>query len=305
MVLNIVSKFQKGLAKTKSGLVDSITRAVNKARGIDQDLLAELEEILILGDVGVQTAENIIDDLREKSLANGYSTAETIITSLKEHLAQELVNAPVSSGTVLPRPYVISIVGVNGTGKTTTIGKLGHRLQLQGKKVLVAAADTFRAAAIDQLDIWAKRAHVDIVHTQPGADPASVAFDALRAAMARNVDYLLIDTAGRLHTKSNLMAELEKIHRVINRQIPGAPHEVLLVLDATTGQNGLAQAKKFASSVNVTGIVLTKLDGTAKGGIIFSIKKELNIPLRYIGVGEQLDDLEEFDPHAFIEALFH
>ena len=305
MVFNIVSKFQKGLAKTKSGLVDSITRAVNKARGIDQDLLAELEEILILGDVGVQTAENVIDDLREKSLTNGYSTAETIIAFLKQHLARELVNAPVASGTVLPRPYVISIVGVNGTGKTTTIGKLGHRLQSQGKKVLVAAADTFRAAAIDQLDIWATRAHVDIIHTQPGADPASVAFDAIKAATARNVDYLLIDTAGRLHTKSNLMAELEKIHRVVGRQIPGAPHEVLLVLDATTGQNGLAQAKKFASSVKVTGIVLTKLDGTAKGGIVFSIKKELNIPVRYIGVGEQLDDLEEFDPHAFIEALFH
>jgi len=196
------------------------------------------------------------------------------------------------------------VVGVNGTGKTTTIGKLANKLNSTGKKVLLAAADTFRAAAIDQLGVWASRSGVDIIHSQPGADPASVSFDALKAAIARDVDVLLIDTAGRLHTKTNLMAELTKIHKVLQKQSPEAPHQVFLVMDATTGQNGLTQAKQFAQAVNVTGLILTKLDGTAKGGIVFSIARELNIPVRYIGIGEGIDDLEEFDPESFVEALF-
>ncbi len=202
------------------------------------------------------------------------------------------------------QPTVISVVGVNGAGKTTTIGKLAHLHASRGRKVLLAAADTFRAAAAEQLEIWKDRAGVEIIPSQSGADPASVAFDSLKAAMARHVDYLFIDTAGRLHTKENLMAELEKIHKVLARQCPGAPHEVLLVIDATTGQNGLSQARRFAEAVKVTGLVVTKLDGTAKGGIVFSIARELGIPVRYVGLGEKIDDLQSFDPQIFVEALF-
>jgi len=304
-VLKVISKFRKGLEKTKAGLVDGINKVISSARRIDDDMLEEVEELLILSDVGVETAEKIIEDLRRKSKETGATDASEIINTLKEELVS-LFNQTGSEGinTDQKKPYVISIVGVNGTGKTTTIGKLAYRFRSDGKKVLLAAADTFRAAAIEQLEIWAKRAGADIVHTQAGADPAAVAFDAVKAAMARQVDILLIDTAGRLHTKTNLMEELAKIHRVLQKQIPGAPHETLLVMDATTGQNGLSQARKFAEAVNVTGIVLTKLDGTAKGGIVFSIIRELDIPVRYIGVGEQIDDIEEFDPNMFVEALF-
>lgn len=304
-MLNVISKFRKGLAKTKAGLVEGINRVVSSARKIDEELLEELEELLIMSDVGVETAERIIDDLRKKSKESGATDASGIIEKLKEELTELLRSSvPAKPDMESARPYVISVVGVNGTGKTTTIGKLANRFRADGKKVLLAAADTFRAAAIEQLDIWAKRAGVDIVHTQAGADPAAVVFDAVKAATARQVDILLIDTAGRLHTKSNLMEELAKIHRVLKNQIPGAPHEILLVMDATTGQNGLSQARKFAEAVNVTGIVLTKLDGTAKGGIVFSIIRDLKIPVRYIGVGEQIDDIEEFDPELFVEALF-
>mgnify|MGYP006282873229 FL=1 len=301
---NVFSKLSKGLAKTRAGLVDGISNVV-KGRRIDDDVLDELEEILLLSDAGVETTEKIIDDLRERAHKQGSVTEEEVISTLKADLVGLLQDAgPTEPIRINARPYVISVVGVNGTGKTTTIGKLANRFRQQGKKVLLAAADTFRAAAGNQLEIWAERSDVELVHSQPGADPASVAFDALRAAISRDVDVLLIDTAGRLHTKANLMAELSKIHNVLKKQIPDAPHDILLVMDATTGQNGLSQARQFAQAVNVTGIVLAKLDGTAKGGIIFSIINELNIPVRYVGVGERLDDIEAFDAESFVEALF-
>ena len=304
-MLKVFSKFQKGLVKTKSGLVDSIQKVVTKTKKIDEQVLEELEEALILGDVGLETTDVIIKDLREILKKNSLNDPESIINILKEELIKNLQDA--SSSTMnfdQHKPHIISVVGVNGTGKTTTIGKLARRFQADGNKVLLVAADTFRAAAIDQLNIWAKRSNVDIIHTQQGADPAAIVFDAIKAAMNRSVDVVIIDTAGRLHTKANLMAELGKIHRVLQRQIPDAPHDVFLVMDATTGQNGLSQAIKFAEAVNITGLVLTKLDGTAKGGIVFSIKNKLNIPVKFIGVGEQIDDIEEFDPTLFVEALF-
>ena len=303
-MLKLVSKLAKGLAKTKSNLVDGITRVVNQTSRIDEDVLEQIEEILILSDIGVETSEIIIDKIRSKSNELGSNTSESILDLVKQELISFFEQHSVSETPQNLKPQVISIVGVNGTGKTTSIGKLANIFQKKGNKVLLAAADTFRAAAIDQLDIWAERSQVDIVHNKPGSDPASVAYDALQASIARNIDILLIDTAGRLHTKTNLMAELEKIHRILKRQISDAPHQVLLVIDATTGQNGLLQAKKFAESVDVSGIILTKLDGTAKGGIIFSIVKELKIPVCYIGFGEKIDDLAEFDPEQFVEALF-
>jgi fused signal recognition particle receptor len=303
-VLNVFSKLTRGLAKTKNNLTSGISNVV-KGRRIDEDVLDELEELLILSDLGIETAEQIIDDLRERSRKEGAVTEDDVMAILKADLVKLFKEAehykPLEFNA---KPYVISVVGVNGTGKTTTIGKLANKLRHDGQKVLLAAADTFRAAAIDQLDVWANRSNVDLIHSQPGADPASVSFDALKAAIARDVDVLLIDTAGRLHTKTNLMAELTKIHKVLQKQSPEAPHQIFLVMDATTGQNGLSQAKQFAQAVNVTGLVLTKLDGTAKGGIVFSIARELNIPVRYIGIGESIDDLEEFDAEAFVEALF-
>ena len=304
-MLKVFSKFQQGLSKTRSGFVDGVNRVVSKTRRIDENVLEELEELLILSDLGIGTTEKIIDDLRDKSRLQGASSTQEIINLLKNEMTRMLQNVPQKEVDYsMHKPFVISVVGVNGTGKTTSIGKLAHRFHTEGLKVILAAADTFRAAAIDQLQIWSARANVDIVHMQPGADPASVAFDASKAASARKVDILLIDTAGRLHTKSNLMAELSKIHQVLGKQIQGAPHEVLLILDATTGQNGLSQARRFAESANVTGLVVTKLDGTAKGGIIFPIVQELQIPVRYIGMGEKIDDLEEFDAKLFVEALF-
>ncbi len=303
-MLNVFSKLSKGLEKTRSGLVGGISNVV-RGRRLDEQMLEELEELLILSDVGYETAERIIDELRQDARKQGVVSDEQVIELLKRDLVSVFEDFTDTRPLFFDQtPFVISIVGVNGTGKTTTIGKLAHRYVQQNKKVLLAAADTFRAAAGEQLSIWADRAHVDIVHHEPGSDPASVAFDALKAALARKVDVLLIDTAGRLHTKTNLMAELTKIHSVLKKQMPDAPHEVLLVLDAATGQNGLAQAKQFAQAVDVTGLILTKLDGTAKGGIVFSIVKELKLPVRYVGVGEQLDDLEEFDPKLFVEALF-
>ena len=285
--------------------MEGVNRVIAKTRRIDETFLEELEEVLILSDMGVDTAGQIIDHLRQKSQSEAAKDQEEIIRLLKAELIALLNTSQVGSGaSPITKPHVISIVGVNGTGKTTTIGKLAFRYRNSGQKVLVAAADTFRAAAGDQLSIWAHRAGVDIVQNQPGADPASVAFDALKAASSRDIDVMIIDTAGRLHTKSNLMAELSKIHRVLAKLSPEAPHEVLLVMDATTGQNGLTQARKFLETVNVSGMVLTKLDGTAKGGIVFAIVKELGIPVRYVGVGEQIDDLAEFDAETFVEALF-
>lgn len=303
-MLKLFEKIAQGLAKTRSGLVDGIAQVI-RGRRIDDSVLDELEELLILSDVGVETAETIVEDLRQRARREGVVHEEDVITILKQDLVAlfDSVDNP-SAKAKVPRPLVISVVGINGTGKTTTIAKLAHFFHSDGKKVLLAAADTFRAAAADQLSIWAERVGVEIVQALPGADPAAVAFDALKAAVARNVDVLLVDTAGRLHTKTNLMAELTKIHKVLAKIIPEAPHEVLLVLDATTGQNGLAQAKQFAQAVDITGLVLAKLDGTARGGIVFSIVKELKLPVRYIGMGEKVEDLAPFDPHAFVEALF-
>ena len=300
---SVFSKLQQGLAKTRASLVDGITRVVSQTRKIDDDFLDELEELLILSDLGVETAETVIEDLRRKSRETGSITKEGIVSLLKEELVHLLGQNFSQPEQMNEKPYVISVVGVNGTGKTTAIGKLAYRYRQEGKKVLLAAADTFRAAAIDQLGVWARRAGADLIHTQQGADPASVAFDGLKAAQARGMDVLIIDTAGRLQTKTNLMAELEKIHRVLKRQMPSAPHEVLLAMDATTGQNGLTQARLFAEAVDVTGIILNKLDGTAKGGIVFSIARELGIPVRWVGLGEKIDDLEPFDPEQFVEAL--
>jgi fused signal recognition particle receptor len=303
-VLNLFKKISQGLAKTRTGMVDGIAQII-RGRRIDESVLDELEELLILSDVGVETAEAVVEDLRQHARREGVVNEEDVITILKQDLVALFDSAnDQSPKPEAPHPLVISLVGVNGTGKTTTIAKLAHLFHSDGKKVLLAAADTFRAAAADQLSIWAERVGVDVVQALPGADPAAVAYDALKAAVARNIDVLLIDTAGRLHTKANLMAELAKIHKVLAKIVPEAPHEVLLVLDATTGQNGLAQAKQFAQAVGVTGLVLTKLDGTAKGGIVFSIVRELKLPVRYIGLGEKLEDLAPFDPHDFVDALF-
>lgn len=302
---SLFQKLQSGLQKTKSTLVDGLQRVIQQARGLDEQVLEQLEEQLLLADVGYDTVELIISRLRKRAKEDGAFQADQVLAVLKQELNEQL--NLVSHGplqTDQAKPFVTSIIGVNGTGKTTTVGKLAHALAKQDRKVLVAAADTFRAAAIEQLDIWRHRAGVDLIHAQSGADPAAVAFDALKAAMTRQTDVLLIDTAGRLHTKGNLMAELTKVHKVLERQCPGAPHEVLLVIDATTGQNGLTQAKEFTKAVPVTGLVITKLDGTAKGGIVFAIVRELSIPIRYIGLGEGIDDLEPFVAHDFIEALF-
>jgi fused signal recognition particle receptor len=306
-LLSMFQKLQQGLAKTRNSLVEGFNRIVSQAKGIDESSLEELEELLILSDLGVDTAAHIISSLRDKVRDAGAVGREEVLQLLKEELTAQFTvpaSQPLESSEAPPKPQVISVVGVNGTGKTTTTGKLAYRFAQEDKKVLLAAADTFRAAAIEQLDIWKDRAGVDIIHAQSGADPAAVAFDALKAAMARQVDVLLIDTAGRLHTQSNLMAELTKIHKVLARQCVGAPHQVFLIIDATTGQNGMIQAKKFAEAGGVTGVIVTKLDGTAKGGIVFAITRQLRIPVRYIGIGEKIDDLEPFDPAAFVEALF-
>ena len=308
----MIGKLKKKLFKTREGIIGKVNETVKSRKEIDENLFEELEEILIAGDLGVNLSLNLIEDVREKVTDLGIKKPENIIRFLKSAMLKEL---NVESGKSKPnvdegyfspdkKPMVIIVVGVNGTGKTTTIGKLAAQFQRQNNKVMLSAADTFRAAASDQLEIWAKRAHADIVRNQPGADPASVAYDSLQAANSREVDVLIVDTAGRLHTKSNLMEELKKILRTIKKITPDAPHETLLVLDATTGQNGLNQAKQFTTAVGVTGIVLTKLDGTAKGGIVLSISSELGLPVKFIGVGEKIDDLEPFDPAEFIEALF-
>lgn len=300
-MLGVLSKFQKGLEKTRSNLVGGIQRVVSRGK-LDEEMLDDLEETLLLSDVGFETTEKILEQLAEQSRKKNAATAQDIINLLREQLVQILtVNR---SDINTQKPHIISVIGVNGTGKTTSIGKLAHLYLKDGQKVLLAAADTFRAAASEQLAIWAERVGADCIHREPGSDPASVAFDAIRSAKSKNKDIVLIDTAGRLHTKSNLMQELSKIHRVIDKEIPGAPHQVLLVVDATTGQNGLAQAKEFAKAVNVTGIILTKLDGTAKGGIVFSIAKQLDVPVQYVGLGEKIDDLQPFDAQQFVEALF-
>jgi len=303
----IFSKFRSGLSRTRSNLVDGISKAVTGKVKLDEATFETIEERLIAADLGVETSLDVIETLRSRLGVRDRSDLDGVLQILKDELRRRLVD-PAASAEAQSRdgavPHVILVTGVNGVGKTTTIGKLANLYRGDGKRVLIGAADTYRAAALQQLEIWAQRAGAEIVRNKPGADPASVAFDTIAAAQSRKVDVVIIDTAGRLHTKSNLMEELKKIKRVIARRIPGAPHEVLLVLDATTGQNGFAQAQQFKDAVGVTGVVLTKLDGTAKGGIVFAIQEQLGLPVQYIGVGEQIDDLQPFDPETYVEALF-
>jgi fused signal recognition particle receptor len=298
-----MSRLRRGLSKTRDFLNTDIEDLFSGKGRIDDDLLEDLEELLITADIGVPTTMDLIDKISRKAKKIG--SPEDLKAILKEEILAIVAAAkPETVPETPPRPKVIMVVGVNGVGKTTTIGKLAARYGREGQKVLIAASDTFRAAAIEQLSIWAERAGADIVKHRDQADPAAVAFDAVQAAMARNVDVVLVDTAGRLHTKVNLMEELKKIKRSLAKQCPQAPHETLLILDATTGQNALSQAKLFDEAIALSALALTKLDGTAKGGIVVSICSTLNIPLQYIGVGEQLEDLQDFDPHQFVEALF-
>lgn len=297
------SKLRERLGKTRSGFVANVRSVFGG--GIDDDTLEELEAVLIQADLGVETSLKIVEDMRRAAKERRITDGEALIALLKEDLIVALGDGDRSIEWNAPqRPHVTLVAGVNGSGKTTTIGKIAAQLTREGRSVMLGAADTYRAAAAEQLTVWSERANVPIIKHQEGADPAAVAFDALEAAIARNVDNLIIDTAGRLHTKVNLMEELNKMQRVLQRRIPEAPHEVLLVMDATTGQNGLQQVKTFAEALKVTGIVLTKLDGTAKGGVAVAVQKELGIPIKLIGVGEGIDDLQPFSPREFVDALF-
>ena len=295
-------KLKKGLSRTRDILTTDVDELFTGNRKVDDDLLEELEELLITSDMGVQLTMELIDMIRKK--VSRIKSADDLKNALKEEIIALMADNDPQPAVMTVKPFVTMIVGVNGVGKTTTIGKLANLLRTQGKKVLISAADTFRAAAVEQLAIWAERTQSDFVRHRDNADPGAVAYDSVEAAMARGMDVVLIDTAGRLHTKVNLMAELKKISRVISKKISTAPHEVLLVLDATTGQNAISQAKLFHEAIGVTGIVLTKLDGTAKGGIVINIANTLNIPIRYIGVGEGIDDLQPFDADEFVNALF-
>ncbi|MBP7331423.1 MAG: Signal recognition particle receptor FtsY [Firmicutes bacterium ADurb.Bin373] len=296
-------RLKESLTKTRRGFIEKID-VLLRNRAIDEDLYEELEEILVQADVGVNTAMDLVERVRRTVKERRLDDAGELKDILKEHIRDMLGNDTAFLDAGSEPPTVIMVVGVNGVGKTTTIGKLAHMYKADGKKVLIGAADTFRAAAIDQLEVWSERVGVDLIKHREGADPAAVAFDSLQAAKARRADVLIIDTAGRLHTKTNLMEELKKINRVLNREIAGAPHEVLLVLDATTGQNAVNQAKLFGEAVGVTGIALTKLDGSAKGGIVIAIKQVLDIPVKLIGIGEGIEDLRPFSPVDFVEALF-
>lgn len=300
--MGLFSKFKQGLKKTKSNVIGQIDSMLKSFKSIDEELFEELEELLIMGDVGVLTSQKICDKLRDKVKQTGEKDAEKVKELLKDTLKEMLTGE--NELNINTKPSIVLVIGVNGVGKTTTIGKMAAVLKNEDKKVILGAADTFRAAAIDQLQIWADKANVDIVKQSEGSDPAAVVFDTISAAKARGADVIICDTAGRLHNKKNLMDELAKINRVIERELPGANAEILLVLDATTGQNAVNQAKEFKNAVGITGVVLTKLDGTAKGGIVLAIKEELNIPVKYIGVGEQLDDLQPFDAQAFVDTLF-
>ncbi len=301
----VTNKFKEGLTKTRTALVEKVEELVLRRKKIDEAFYEELEEILIGADVGVNTVMELIDELRTEVKKRKIEDAAELQPVLSEKLVgmmrgEENPKLKMADEGIT----VILFVGVNGVGKTTTIGKLAHRFKSQGKSVLLAAGDTFRAGAIEQLEVWGQRVGVDVIKQSSGADPAAVMFDAVQAAKQRGVDVLLCDTAGRLQNKTNLMEELNKIFRVIQREIPNAPHEVLLVLDATTGQNALSQAKLFGEKSGVTGLVLTKLDGTAKGGIVIAIRNELNLPVKFVGLGEKMDDLEEFDSDQFVHALF-
>ena len=300
--LNFWQRLKLGLTKTKNALFGSIDNLLKAFVRVDEDLLEELEELLIMADVGVGPTEHIIEELRERIKDGRLKEKEQVMSSIREIIVEMIgESTPLKLNTT---PSVILVIGVNGAGKTTSIGKISKRLKASGKKVVVAAADTFRAAAIEQLEVWCGRSGVDMVRQNEGSDPAAVVFDAINYAKKKEADVLIVDTAGRLHNKANLMNELAKINRVIDRELPDADRENLLVLDATTGQNAVLQAKEFSKAANITGITLNKLDGTAKGGIVISIKQELGIPVKFIGVGEKIDDMREFDANDFVSALF-
>ncbi len=299
-------KLKAGLSKTHQGFVEKIDQLLMGKKSIDQDLLDELEGLLFSADLGVKTASYLIEGVQRGLKRGELQEPEKVKDFIKQEILRILKTGErsLSINFSQTKPFLFMVVGVNGVGKTTTIAKIAHQYSSQGKKVLIGAADTFRAAAVEQLEVWAKRVGADLIKQSKGSDPSAVAFDSVHAAKARDMDLVFIDTAGRLHTKVNLMEELKKVKRIISREYPGAPHEILLVLDATTGQNAISQAKLFHEAIGVTGIALTKLDGTAKGGIIVGITDELTIPIRYIGVGERMDDLREFKATEFVEALF-
>ena len=302
------ARLESGLEKTRTGLFGTLGRLIKGKRKVDESVLDGIEEALITSDVGLRTTLDIVKRIEKRVSKDRYTSFQELQTLINDEIAnlleKNLPDLPADFDTPLKhRPHVIMVVGVNGVGKTTTIGKIAWRYSQAGRRVLIGAGDTFRAAAIEQLEIWAKRAQVDIIKQKHGADPAAVAFDTVQSAIRRSAEVAIIDTAGRLHTKSGLMDELEKIKRVMARKLPGAPHEVLLVLDATIGQNALRQAEEFTRSVDVTGLVVTKLDGSAKGGIIIGISNEFKVPVKYIGVGEKIEDLQIFDRHHFVKAL--
>ena len=305
---SLLERLKASVTKTKAALAETVDTIFLGERAIDPSILTDLERALISADIGVKTTREVLDSVKEKLDRHALSNAAQLKQEIKSQIARilkpatELVLANVSNNGAGTR--VVFVIGVNGVGKTTSIGKLANRLRQQGLSVVLCAADTFRAAAIEQLEIWAQRNGVEVVKQKSGADPAAVVFDAVAAAKSRNADAVIVDTAGRLHTKSNLMAELEKMKRTAAKVIPGAPHDVLLVMDATTGQNGLLQAREFTSAVGVTGIILTKLDGTAKGGIVVAISRELGLPIRFVGTGEQIDDLVPFDAETYVNSLF-
>jgi fused signal recognition particle receptor len=301
---SLLERLKAGVQKTRAGLMEKIEDAVHGRKEIDAEVLEELEYALITADLGTRTTSEILERIRDRVARHQVGDASELKKLIREYLLEVLQASERDVPQVAQPPAVIMVVGVNGAGKTTSIGKLTRRLQSEGKTVMMCAADTFRAAAIEQLEVWAQRTGCEFVRQQAGSDPSAVLFDALQSGKARKIDYVIVDTAGRLHTKTNLMAELEKMRRTAQRVIPDAPHEVLLVIEATTGQNGLEQARKFTETAEVTGIILTKLDGTAKGGVVVAISRELGVPIRYVGVGEQIDDLLPFDPESFVASLF-
>lgn len=302
-------KLEEGMDKTRSSFMGKLDRLVRGKDTVDAALLDDLEELLVTSDVGVDTTLDIIDHIEARVARDQYVSSEELNSMIREEVAKLMLEKeeerPADFAAELPnKPHVIMVVGVNGVGKTTTIGKMAHQYKKAGKSVMLGAGDTFRAAAIEQLEIWADRADVPIIKQKHGSDPAAVAFDTIEAAVARDIDVVLIDTAGRLHTKGGLMDELSKVKRIMSRKVPDAPHEVLLVLDASTGQNAIRQAEEFTNSVDVTGLALTKLDGTAKGGVVIGVSHQFQVPVKYIGVGEGIDDLQVFDRKGFVEALF-
>jgi fused signal recognition particle receptor len=300
----LLDRMKQAVTRTRENLSERIEEIVSFRKEIDRETLNDLESTLIAADLGITTTREVLDKLREQVDRKQIGNLDELKRLLRQELLAILKSSEKPVRAVETGPEVLLIVGVNGTGKTTTIGKLAAWFRGQGRNVLLCAADTFRAAAIEQLEIWGERTGTEVIKTKPGGDPAAVLFDALQAAKSRGTDYVIVDTAGRLHTKTNLMAELEKMRRTAHRIVPGAPHETLLVMDATTGQNGLQQARQFTQSAGVTGIVLTKLDGTAKGGVVVAVSRELGIPVRYVGVGEKSGDLLPFDPQSFVDSLF-